>query len=545
MKRILLATIAMAVAISASACTNLIVGKKASTDGSVMCSYSADSYGLFGDLRHYPAARHAKGAMRAVIDYDTYVKHGEIPEAEETYNVMGNINEYQVSVGETTFGGRHELLDTTGIIDYGSLMYIALQRSKTALEAIHVMTDLVARYGYCSEGETFTICDPNEAWIMEMVGKGAGRKGAVWVALRIPDDAICAHANQSRITTFDRKDKQNVLYAKDVITFAREKGYFTGKDSEFSFNAAYAAPDFSGRRYCEARVWTFFNRFKSDMNRYLPYVEGRAKDAEPMPLWVVPDKKVSLQDMQTAMRDHYEGTPFAMDADPGAGPYLSPYRPTPLEFEVDGKKYFNERPISTMQTGFTYVAQLRGWLPRQVGGILWFGNDDSNMVAYTPVFGSATRQPECYHTPGANAVTFSDKNAFWVCNWVSNMVYPRYAQLFPDLKAVRDSLEQSYSKELPDVDKKAQSLLAQSENQAVEFLTNYGCEKGAEMLSEWHSLAIRLIVKHNDTAVKNEVGGHFETTPEGVAKITRPGYPDAAKRELIKLTGDRFAVPEE
>ena len=374
----------MCAGLYASACTNFIVGKKASVDGSVFCTYSADDYGLYATLRHYPAGKHAKGEMRKIIDYDSAVCHGEIPEAPETYNVIGNINEYQVSIGETTFGGREEMVDTTGIIDYGSLMYLALQRSKTAREAIGVMTSLVEKYGYCSEGETFTICDPEEAWIMEMMGAPGSKPSVVWVAIRIPDDAICAHANQSRITTFDQKDKENVMFSKNVIKYARQRGWFNGKDQDFSFNAAYAAPDFSGRRYCEARVWSFFNHFTSGMERYLPYVMGKGEYKEAMPLWIVPEKKISLQDVQAAMRDHYEGTPFALDSDIGQGLYQMPYRPTPLEYKVDGKKYFNERPVSTQQTGFTYVAQLRSFLPRKVGGILWFGNDDSNMVAYTP-----------------------------------------------------------------------------------------------------------------------------------------------------------------
>ncbi len=544
MKKLLLMAVLSVVAMGVHACTNFIVGKNASTDGSVMCTYNADSYGMFTGLCHYPAGTHAKGEMRKIIDYDTYVCHGEIPEAPVTYNVIGNINEYQVSIGETTFGGREELVDTTGLIDYGSLMYLGLQRAKTAREAIDVMTSLVAQYGYNSEGETFTICDPNEAWIMEMIGKGPGRTGAVWVAIRIPDDAICAHANQSRITTFDQKDKKNVLYSKDVIKFAREKGFFDGKDKDFSFNDAYAYPDFSGRRYCEARVWSFFNHFSNDMDRYLPYAMGKVKEAEPMPLWIIPNKKVSLQDIQDCMRDHYEGTPFSLDSDIGGGIWQMPYRPTPLSFKVDGKEYFNERPTSTQQTGFSYIAQLRGWLPRQIGGILWFGNDDGNMVAYTPVYCSAIRQPECYNTPGADAVTFSDKNAFWVCNWVSNMVYPRYSSMFPSLKAVRDSLEQSYFKEVPAVDLKAQQLLASSEKQAVDYLTDYTCKKGDEMICRWRQLAIYLIVKFNDMAEKKEVNGRFEVTPEGVSKVVRPGYPEATARKIAEQTGDRYVVPD-
>ena len=439
------------------------------------------------------------------------------------------------------------MVDTTGIIDYGSLMYITLQRSKSAREAINVMTSLVEKYGYCSEGETFTICDPNEAWIMDMMGAPGSKPGVVWVAIRIPDDAICAHANQSRITTFNQKDKENVLYSKNVIKYARQKGWFNGKDSEFSFNAAYAAPDFLGRRVCEARVWSFFRHFSNDMDRYLPYVEGKGEYSEAMPLWIIPNRKLTLQDVQECMRDHFEGTPFSLDSDIGQGIWEMPYRPTPLYFKVDGKKYFNERPTSTQQTGFTYVAQLRSFLPREVGGVLWFGNDDSNMIAYTPIYCCSTRVPECYDAPGADAVTFSDKSAFWVCNWVSNMVYPRYSMLFPSLREVRDSLERRYFSLQQAVERKAIRLLAESnDGSGVEFLTQYSVDKAQDMLECWRNLATYLIVKYNDMAVKPEKNGKFQRTPEGLgADVVRPGYSDKVARELIKQTGDRYAMPEE
>lgn len=544
MRKLFLSLLLCAGVINALACTNFIVGKKASADGSVMCTYSADDYGMFLGLCHYPAGKHAKGEMLQIYDWDTKEYHGQIPQAAETYNVIGNINEYQVTIGETTFGGREEMMDTTGIIDYGSLIYIALQRSKTAREAISVMTRLVETYGFCSEGETFTICDPNEAWIMEMMGKGPGSKGVVWVAVRIPDDAICAHANQSRIRTFDQKDKKNVMFSKDCIKFARSKGWFTGKDKDFSFCDVYAAPTFSGRRACEARVWSFFNRF-GDMDKYLPYVEGKVKDAEPMPLWIVPNKKVSLQDLEASMRDHYEGTPFDLGNDLGQGVWEMPYRPTPLSFKVDGKAYFNERPVSTQQTGFSYVSQMRSWLPRQIGGVLWFGNDDGNMVAYTPIYCGNTVQPECYNTPGADAVTFSDKNAFWVCNWVSNMVYPRYSQMFPSLKEVRDSLDNSYIANQGEIEKQALKLYGESEQKAVDYLTNYSNTQAQQMLARWKELAIYLIVKYNDMAVKPTKDGKFLRTKTGNgATVKRPGFPEKVARALVEQTGDRFASPE-
>ncbi|WP_298452771.1 C69 family dipeptidase [uncultured Prevotella sp.] len=546
MKRVVLVTIMLAGYIASWACTNFIVGKKASADGSVICSYNADDYGLFIGLCHFPAGKHEKGTMRKIYDWDTNVYHGQIPEAGETYNVIGNINEYQVSIGETTFGGRPELVDTTGVLDYGSLIYIALQRSKNAREAINIMTTLTDKYGYCSEGETFTICDPEEAWIMEMIGKGPGRKGAVWVAVRIPDDAICAHANQSRIRKFNQKDKKNVMFSKDCITFAREKGWFNGKDADFSFCEAYAYPDFSGRRFCEARVWSFFNHFSTEMNRYLPYVEGKAKNAEPMPLWIIPNRKVSIQDVQACMRDHYEGTPFSLDKDLGQGIWNMPYRPTPLTYKVDGREYFNERPTSTQQTAFSYVAQLRSWLPRQIGGVLWFGNDDGNMIAYTPIYCGNTVQPECYNTPNADAVTFNDKNAFWVCNWVSNMVYPRYSLMFGSLKSVRDSLETSYFLVQPEIEQKALELYKASPVKAVDFLTNYSIEKAQQMLARWRQLAIYLIVKYNDMAIKPDKDGMFLRTETGLgATVERPGFPENVAREIVNNSGDRYAVPKE
>lgn len=546
MKRIVLVVSLLVSYFSSWACTNFIVGKKASADGSVICSYNADDYGLFIGLCHYPAGKHEKGFVRKIYDWDTNVYHGQIPEAEVTYNVIGNINEYQVSIGETTFGGREELVDTTGILDYGSLIYIALQRSKTAREAIKVMTTLTDKYGYCSGGETFTICDPNEAWIMEMIGKGPGRKGTVWVAVRIPDDAICAHANQSRIRTFNQKDKKNVMFSKDCITFAREKGWFSGKDADFSFCEAYAYPDFSGRRFCEARVWSFFNHFSTDMERYLPYAEGKVKDAEPMPLWIKPNRKVSVQDIQECMRDHYEGTPFSLDKDPGQGVWNMPYRPTPLTYKVDGKEYFNERPTSTQQTAFSYVAQLRSWLPRQIGGVLWFGNDDGNMVAYTPVYCGNTSQPECYNTKGADAVTFSMKNAFWVCNWVSNMVYPRYSLMFGSLKSVRDSLETSYFSAQAEIERKAMVLYDENPSLAIDFLTDYSIDKAQQMIDRWRQLGTYLIVKYNDMAIKPDEDGRFIRTETGLgATVERPGFPENVAREIVKSSGDRYAVPEE
>ena len=526
------------------ACTNFIVGKKASVDGSVITSYNADDYGMFANLCHFPAGTHAKGEMRKIIDWDTKVLHGEIPEAPVTYNVIGNINEYQVTIGETTYGGREEMVDTTSILDYGSLIYIGMQRAKTAREAIKVMTSLAERYGYCSEGETFTIADPNEAWIMEMMGKGVRGKGAVWVAVRVPDDCICAHANQSRIHQFNMKDTKNVIYSKDVINFARSKGWFKGKDVDFSFCDTYAPANFEGRRFCEARVWSFFNRFDKTMDRYLAYAEGKEDGTEAMPLFLKPDRKVSVQDVMTAMRDHYEDTPFALDKDLGEGPYGMPYRPTPLVFTVDSVKYFNERPTSTQQTGFSFVSQMRSWLPRQIGGVLWFGNDDANMIAYTPIYCGSSRQPECYNTPNADAVTFNWNNAYWVCNWVSNMTYPRYSMLFPSVKTVRDSLEQSYFANQKEIENKAIQMYAESQDKAVSFLNDYSVDKAQQMLACWQKLGTYLVVKFNDMIIKPEVNGVFKRTSTGLgATPVRPGYPTKYARKIVQQTGDRFKYP--
>ncbi len=556
-------------AVGAMACTNFIVGKKASKDGSVICSYSADSYGMFQGLVHYPAAKHPKGTMRKVYEWDTNKYLGEIAEAEETYNVIGNINEWQLTIGETTFGGREEMVDTTGVIDYGSLIYITLQRAKTAREAINVMTTLVEQYGYCSEGETFTICDPNEAWIMEMMGafvpdsikaglkpsvrKQLGR--SVWVAMRIPDDMICGHANQSRITTFmpakkEVRGQETVLWSKNVVSYARLMGWYDGKrDEDFSYNAAYAAPDFSGRRICDARVWQFFNRYADGMDRYIPWAEGRDANAEVMPLWVKPNRQLSVADVEAAMRDHFEGTPFSISGecinsqlhDIGGGIWEMPYRPTPLYFEVDGKKYFNERPVSTQQAGFVYVSQMRSWLPREVGGCFWFANDDGNMVPFTPVYCCATTSPRPYDTPGADDLTFSMDNAFWVQNWVSNMVYPRYSLMFPDLKQVRDSLDESYFRLQKEVEDRA---LTMERGARVDYLTKYTSEKAEQMLDRWKQLATFLIVRYNDMTRKPvDANGRFVRTPHGLgATVQRPGYSQRFARELIKQTGRRYEL---
>lgn len=536
---------AMSGTITTDACTSFLVGKKASSDGSTIITYNQDSYGMYGRLLYLPAGNHAVGSVRKIVDGDTNHYLGEIPEAPYTYAVMGYINEHQVGITETTFGGRHELVDPKGIIDYVSLMTIALQRSKTAREAIKVMTSLVQEYGYASEGESFSVADPNEIWILEMIGKGSEEKGAVWVAVRIPDDCIACHANQSRIHQFDLKDKKNVMYSKDVISFAKKRGYFTGKDSDFSFSNAYAPADFGAIRYCETRVWSFYNKWVDGMERYLDYADGKhIGKSEVMPLYFKPKQKLSLHDVMNSMRDHYEGTPFDVTKDAGSGPYDAPYRPTPLSWKYEGKSYFNERPISTQQTAGTFVVQMRDFLPNPIGGVIWYGNDDPNMVPYTPVYCCATKAPECYDSKNANDVTFSWDSAFWIQNWVSNMVYPRYSQLFPSLKEARQELELSYTSEQTKVEAKAQKLLQESPARAIAYLTDYSAQCAQRMMNRWMNLGKYLIVKFNDQAVKPEKDGKFELTPDGIATSPqRPGFNDNYKRIIIKETGDKYLIP--
>ena len=542
MKRTTLFLFSWLVAFAGMACTNLIVGKKASADGSVMITYSSDDYGSYGYLHFYPAGQHKPGEMRALYDYETNNYLGQIPEAPYTYGVIGQINDHQLSIMETTFGGREELVDSTGLFDYGSLMYFTLQRAKTAREAIDVWVKLCETYGYRSEGESITLADPNAVWVLEFVGKGPGRKGIVWVARRLPDDCITGHANQARITTFPLKDKDNCLYAKDVIKFAREKGYFSGKDAEFSFRDAYAPNDFSGRRICDARVWSFFNRHAGGMERYLPYILGKEDGTEELPWCIRPEKPVSLNDLKQAMRDHFEGTPLEMASDLGAGPYEAPYRPTPLFFEVDGKKYFNERPISTQQTAVTYLAQLRSWLPDYIGGLLWVGFDDANMVPFTPVYGCSTLCPEPYAEETAGPFDFSVKSAYWLQNALSNFVYPRYCQLFPEVMQARDTLDRELEALQAQVEKEAAAL---SQAEAVRYLTGYTARTSGLMMDRWRTLFERLIVKYNDMAEKPEADGRYKRTAGGEhVPVIRPGYPERYRRAIVETTGERYLAPE-
>lgn len=542
LKKVMAVVLLAALAVNGWACTNLIVGKKASADGSVIVSYSADSYGMFGFLCHYPAAKHPSDAMREIHDWDTGTYLGKIKEAPETYNVIGNMNEFQVTIGETTFGGREELSDPSGIMDYGSLIYVALQRSRTAKEAIKVMTDLVKEYGYYSSGESFTIADPNEVWIMEMIGKGPNSKGAVWVAVRIPDDCIAAHANQSRIHKFNLNDKENCLYSPDVISFAREKGYFDGMNKDFSFADAYCPLDFGGLRFCEARVWSYYNMFsKATGQAYLSYIQGNSK--EPMPLYVKPDSKVSVRNIQHAMRDHYEGTPLDITNDPGAGPFKTPYRLSPLTFKVDSTEYFNERPISTQQSAFTFVAQMRANLPNTIGGVLWFGLDDANMTAFTPVYCNTDRVPAPYAEGNGDCVTFSWDSAFWIYNWVADMIRPRYSLMIDDMRTVQNDLEDLYANAQDGIENTALKLYQQDPKRAQEFLTEYTNSTALTAVTSWKKLGEFLVVRYNDGAQKKMKDGRLQRPISGnSAPLTRPGYPQDFLKELVKATGDRYKM---
>ncbi len=526
------------------ACTNFIVGKGASADGSVMVTYNADSYGMYGNMFRHVGGTHAKGELRKIDDWDTNKPHGFIPQAERTYNVVGQINENQVTITETTFGGREELADPKGIMDYGSLIYVALERATSARNAIDIMTSLVEKYGYNSEGETFSIADKNEAWIMEMVGKGEGETGAVWVAIRIPDNCICAHANQSRITRFDQNDKENVLCAKDVIKFARKKGYFDGEDKDFSFRDAYCPLDFSGIRYCDARVWSFYNRHIDGMDKYLPYINGEDMTLE-MPLYCVPNAKLTLRGLMMDMRDHYEDTPLDIRQGLGAGAWNMPYRPSPLSTKVDGKEYFNERPTSTVQTGFSIVAQMRSSLPDAIGGIAWWTNDDPNMAAYTPVYCSVNDIPRCYkRIPDVqDEITFSWESAYWLCNTVANIVYPFYSKMFPDLEEARNELEFEYADQQSVVEKQALDLFNQSPEKAREYLTQYSLTSANKMMDRWNGLFRFIVVKHNDMVLKPVENGEFKRSEYGLgASVKRPGYSEEYWRKVIKEDPDRYLM---
>lgn len=526
--------------VNGEACTNLIAGKKATTDGSVMVTYAADSHNLYGMLTHTPAARHPKGAMRKVIEWDTNKPLGEIPQPAETYNVIGNINEHQVCIGESTWGGHKELVDTTGnsIMDYGSLIQIALERSKTAREAIDVMTDLVDKYGYASSGESFSISDKNEAWVLEMIGKGA-EKGAVWVAVRIPEDAISGHANEPRIRKVNYKDKENVRYSKDLFDFARKRGYFNGKDEDFSFADAFEDHTASTRRGCDARVWSYFRRFNKEADKYYDWCAGNSD--EPMPLYIIPDRKVSLAEMQESMRDHFEDTPFDMHHDIGAGPNHVPYRWRPMDFEVDGKTYCNERAIATQQTGWSFVSQSRDWLPDEIGGVLWFGTDDANTCVYMPFYCSMTVVPE--QLKAGNVNEFDMNSNFWMNSWVANQAYNRYDLMIPDIRKVQGRLENKYRDSRPEREEVLVALMKDGNKEAlVEEINTEGCAIAKEATDEYRDLAQYLLVRFMDGNMKKlDENGKFIYNEYGMPVYPDfPGYNKEYYENIVRTTGDHF-----
>lgn len=528
------------------ACTNLLAGKKATTDGSVMVTYAADSHNLFGELINTPAADHPKGAMRRVIEWDTSKPLGEIPEVAHTYNVVGNINEHQVAIGESTWGGRKELQDTTGqsIIDYGSLIQIALERSKTAREAIDVMTSLVEKYGYASSGESFSIADKNELWVLELIGKGA-EKGAVWIAVRIPDDAISGHANEPRIRQVNLKDKENVRYSKDMISFARKRGWFNGKDADFSFADTYGEHNPDTRRGCDARVWSYFRRFSKDAEKYYAWCSGESN--EPMPLYIIPDRKVSLAEMQERMRDHFEGTPFDMHNDIGAGPNHVPYRWRPMDYEVNGKHYVHERAIATQQTGWSFVTQSRADLPDPVGGVIWFGTDDTNTCVYMPFYCSMTEVPlEIRHGNG-DMNTFSDTSNFWMNNWVANQAYNRYDLMIGDIRKVQSRLENKYISSRPEREKYLTQLAETGSTDAlVAEVNNEGATIAKEATDAYRELAQFLLVRYMDGNRKkvDENGKFIYDENHHPVYPDFPGYNQEYYDNIVRATGDHFLVPE-
>jgi dipeptidase len=512
------------------ACTNFLVGKAASTDGSTFITYNADSYFLFGALYHRPAATYAPGSMVDIHDWDSGKYLGKIKQVEKTYSVIGNMNEYQLSIGETTFGGREELVDTTAVMDYGSLIYVTLQRAKTAREALKVMTDLVAEYGYCSEGESFSIADPNEVWILEMVGKGPRNKGAVWVAQRIPDDCVSAHANQARITTFPFDDKENCIFSEDVIAFAREKGYFKGKNKDFSFSDTYAPLDYTALRACEARVWAFFRKLDPSMDKYISYVKGET--AQRMPLWIKPTFKLTAQKLKDCMRDQYEGTELDITKGFGAGPFGSKLRYSPLTFKVDSVDCVHERPTATQQTGFTFVAQMRSWLPSYIGGVLWFGVDDAATALYVPMYCGITKVPECYRADNGSLLDYSPTSAFWIYNSVANFAYSKYSYMFADIKKVQEQWENDFNVLVPAMDKIATGM---SEADARVFLTNFSCSQAENSTADWKKLGEYLLVKYMDGNIKREKDGKFLQNEYKIPlSLIRAGYPEEYKRQMFK-----------
>ncbi len=554
------------------ACTNFLVTKGASADGSTMISYAADSHIRYGELYYSPARNWPAGSLVTIYDRGTAKPLGQIPQVEYTYQTIGFMNEHQLAMGETTFGGRNELVDTTGIMDYAALMFIALQRAKTAREAIKLIAGLVEKYGYSSSGESFSIGDKNEVWIMEIIGKGTewqvdkktkektnSRKGAVWVAVRIPDGYISAHANHARITTipFENTAKcissknmdkifnteVEVVYAHDIVSFAREKKYFTGSDIEFSFSDVYAPLTFDAARFCEIRVWCFFDEFADGMNEHWDYAAGK-NTAKRMPLFVKPNKKLTPQDLMNAKRNHLQGTELDMTKDAGAGPFGLPYRWRGLTWKYDGKEYFNERATQTQQTGFSFITQMRNWLPDPIGGINWFGVDDAGTTVYVPFYCGINRVPKTWSEGYGDILTYKDDAAFWVFNRVAHFAYLFYSRVMPDVQKVQGELEGKFAKYTQAVDAAALKLWESDSILAREFITDYSCNTGDYVVQRWKELGDFLLVKFLDGNVKQEKDGEFLRNPWGYPRSPSfPGYPDEWKKEVIENTGDKLLYP--
>jgi len=531
-------------AAQALACTNLIATRGATADGSNIVTYAADSHSLYGELYHQPAADHAPGSMRKVVEWDTGKPLGEIPEVPHTYNVVGNMNEHQLVIGESTWGGREECVDTTGnaIIDYGSLIYITLQRARTAREAIKIMDELVQKYGYASSGESFSIADKEEVWVMELIGKGA-EKGAVWIAVRIPDGAISGHANQPRIRQVNFKDKKNVMYSKDVVEFARKKGWYTGKDKDFSFADVYEQFDYGTLRGCDARVWSFFRRFNKDAEKYYAWCNGESTD--PMPLYVFPDKpgSITVEMMAERMRDHFEDTPFDMTSDIGAGPNHVPYRWRPMDYTVDGKKYSHERAIATQQTGWSFISQSRPQLPDAVGGILWFGTDDTNTSVYMPFRCSMTEIPlEVRHGNG-DMNTYSDTSNFWMTNRVANQAYHRYDLMIDDIRKVQSTLENGFHAAIANEDAALTAILEAGGTDAIATAVNArGAEIARSATDAYRDLDRYLLVRFMDgNRKKVDADGKFIYSEHGMPIYPEfPGYNQQYFEEIVRTTGNHF-----
>ena len=550
MKKTLLTTLLSLLTVAGFACTNLIVGKKASVDGSVMCTYNCDGFGFASSLSWSPAGRHAPGEMIALRGFGPFAREPHyISQVDYTYGVVGLMNELQVSIVETTWDGRRELMNPEGYLDYFTLMDLALQRSASAREAIKVINDLVQEYGYNSTGESFAVCDKDEAWIMEIIGKGKDRKGAVWVAMRVPDDCISAYANSSRIRQFPQAKKADkklgfcvvegeCMYSADVIDFAREMGYYEGPNADFSFREAYGPLDFSAIRYCEARVWSFFRHHydKDEMDSYLPFLNGQTDVIDHLPLWIKPDAPLSVRDLMNDMRDHYEGTALDMTADVSAGPWASPYRNQPVNFkDSEGTDMFRERPIGCQQSGMTMVCQMRSFLPDEVGGVTYFNMDDATMVAYVPVYCSIDRIPEPFRQENNNIREFSTGSAFWMNNFVANMVYPRWSAMIGDLREAQTELEDFYAEDQKTVEAQVADM---THLDRVRFLTRKTEEYTDQMMKRWDKLAKLLIVKHNDQIMQPSKDG--EIVP---GRRTSPAYAPAFIDAVKAQTGDRYVKP--